>query len=148
VADVHDQNFSLAFRFHAGMCGILGIGSHLARWSAAEREEAAQLIALYKEIRPIVQLGDLYRLRPPQAHPFSAVQYVSKDRSEAVLFAFRTHLPPRAQLPPLYLRGLDPDARYEVEGIAGARSGMAWMHAGLSVELSDFESTLRRIRRV
>src|SRR5581483_2770999 len=105
-------------------------------------------IALYKEIRPIVQLGNLYRLRSPQAHPFSAVQYVSKDQSEAVLFAFRTHLPPPAQLPPLYLRGLDPDAAYEVEGVAGARSGRAWMHAGLQVELADFGSAVLRIRRV
>jgi alpha-galactosidase len=65
-----------------------------------------------------------------------------------VLFAFRTHLPPPAQLPPLYLRGLEPDARYEVEGIDGARSGSAWMHAGLSLELGDFGSTVRSIRRV
>lgn len=148
VADVPARHLSLAFRFHVGMCDILGIGGHLARWNADERAEAAKWIALYKDIRHIIQLGDLYRLRAPQAHPFSAVQYVTKDQSEAVLFAFRTHLPPRAQLPPLYLRGLDPDAHYEVEGVAGARSGVAWMRAGLPVELKDFESTVRRIRRV
>ena len=82
------------------------------------------------------------------SHPFSAVQYVSKNRSESVLFAFRTHMPPPARLAPLYLRGLDPDSRYEVEGIAGARSGSAWMHGGLELELEDFSSTVRRIRRV
>jgi hypothetical protein len=64
-----------------------------------------------------------------------------------VLFAFRTHMPEPAQLPPLYLRGLDPQALYEIEGFPGARSGLAWMHAGLSLHLSDFESTVRRIRR-
>jgi alpha-galactosidase len=148
VADVPAPHLSLAFRFHVGMCGILGIGNHLARWDAEECAEAAKWIALYKDIRHIIQLGDLYRLRSPQAHPFSAVHYVAKDRSEAVLFAFRTHMPPRAQLPPLYLRGLDPDARYEVEGAAGARSGAAWMHAGLCLDLGDFQSTVRRIRRV
>lgn len=147
VADVPAPHLSLAFRFHVGMCGILGIGSHLAHWSDAERAEAAQWIALYKELRPIIQFGDLYRLRAPQTHPFSAVQYVSKDRAEAVLFAFRTHLPPRADLPPLRLRGLDPAARYEVEGF-GVRSGLAWMRAGLHLDLGDFESSVRRIRRV
>jgi alpha-galactosidase len=76
------------------------------------------------------------------------MQYVSKDRAEGVLFAFRTHLPLPAHLPPLYLRGLDPDARYVVEGIEGARSGLAWMHAGLRLELDDFQSAIRRIRRV
>lgn len=148
VADVPAPHLSLAFRFHVGMCGILGIGCHLARLSDAEREEAARWIALYKEIRHVIQLGELYRLRPPQSHRFSAVQYVARDRSEAVLFAFRTHLPPRAELPPLYLRGLDPEARYEVEGLLGARSGRAWMEAGMRLALGDFESTVRRIRRV
>lgn len=148
VADAHGLPLSLAFRFHVGMCGILGIGSHLARWTAEERDEAAHWIRVYKELRPLIQGGDQHWLRTPQANPFSALLYVAKDRSEAVLFAFRTHLPPRYQLPPLRLRGLDPEARYEVEGVAGARSGKAWMHAGLTLELKDFESTVRRIRRV
>jgi alpha-galactosidase len=147
VTDAGDDYLSLEFRFHVSMCGSLGVGGHLLRWSEAERAEAARWIALYKEIRPIIQWGDLYRLRSPQAHAFSAVQYVSKDRSAGALFAFRTHLPVPADLPPLYLRGLDPESRYEVEGL-GARSGLGWMHAGLSVELRDFQSTVRRIRRV
>ncbi|NJN17555.1 MAG: alpha-galactosidase [Oscillochloris sp.] len=148
VTDMGPQHLSLAFRFHVGMCGALGIGGHLEHWDAARRAEAAEWIARYKTIRPLVQLGDCYRLRSPQQHAFSALQYVAKDRSEAVLFAFRTHIPAPAILPPIYLRGLDPDAPYEVEGIAGARSGRAWMHAGLSIALADFESTVRRIRRL
>lgn len=139
---------SLAFRFHVSMCGVLGIGNDLLRWTADERAEARRWIALYKEIRDIVQLGDQYRLRSPQAHPFSAVQYVAKDRSAGVLFAFRTHLPPPAILPRLRLRGLDSDALFEVEGVEGARSGAAWMHDGVHIELHDFESTVRRITRV
>jgi alpha-galactosidase len=148
VADTREPYLPLAFRFHVGMCGILGIGSHLTRWSEAERAEAAALIALYKQIRPVIQLGDQYRLRSAHEGPFAAVQYVSKDQSQGVLFAFRSHMPPRADLPRLFLRGLAPGARYEVEGCAGARSGAAWMHAGLDVELGNFQSTVRRIRRV
>jgi hypothetical protein len=64
-----------------------------------------------------------------------------------VLFAFRTHLPLPADLPPLTLRGLDPESRYEVEGV-GVRSGQAWMRAGLDVKLKDFQGIVRRIRRV
>ena len=148
VTDMGQEYLSLEFRFHVSMCGSLGIGGHLLHWSEAHRAEAAKWIALYKEIRPIVQFGDLYRLRSPQTHAFSAVQYVSQDRSEGVLFAFRTHLPIPTDLPPIYLRGLDPESRYEVEGLAGARSGMAWMRAGLGLEIKDFQSTVRRIRQV
>ncbi|MEN9938310.1 MAG: hypothetical protein RLZZ387_4889 [Chloroflexota bacterium] len=148
VTDVGSKHLPLSFRFHVSMCGVLGIGGHLLHWTPEERAEAAELVAQYKAIRHIVQGGELYRLRSPQAHPFSAVQYVTQDRSEGVLFAFRTHMPPPAQLPPLYLRGLEPESRYEVEGFVGARSGQAWMSAGLRVDLRDFQSTVRRIRRV
>lgn len=148
VTDAGQNYLSLAFRFHVSMCGSLGVGGHLLRWTEDERAEAAKWIALYKELRPIIQFGDQYRLRSPQAHAFSAVQYVSKDRSTGVLFAFRTHLPFPAVLPPLYLRGLEPEACYQVEGMEGTRSGLAWMRAGLEIELSDFSSTVRRIQRV
>ncbi len=145
VTDAGRERVPLAFRFHVAMCGSLGVGGNLLQWSDAERQLAAACIAAYKEIRPLVQWGDQYRL---QAGSFSAVQYVSKDRSEAALFVFRTWLPEPAQLPPLYLRGLAPEALYQVDGVAQPRSGAAWMQAGLHIELGNLDSTLRRIRRV
>jgi alpha-galactosidase len=147
VTDASRQLISLEFRFHASMCGVLGIGGHLLHWSEQERAEAKRLIAQYKEIRSTIQFGDLYRLRSPHQHPFSAVQYVSKDRSEAVLFAFRTYIPEPVELPRLYLRGLEPEARYSVSGIEGIRSGKAWMHAGVQVALNNFQSVLLRVRK-
>jgi alpha-galactosidase len=148
VTDMGADYLPLSFRFHVSMCGVLGVGGHLLRWDGARREEAGRWIARYKELRHIVQLGDLYRLRSPQAHPLSAVQYMSKDKAEGLLFVFRTHLPLNTLLPPIYLRGLDPAARYTIEGIEGVRSGQAWMRAGLSFELRDFESSMRHIQRV
>jgi alpha-galactosidase len=126
----------------------LGVGGHLLHWSEADRADAARLIALYKQIRSVVQFGDQYRLRSAQHEPFSAVSYVSKDRREGVLFAFRTHIPDPAILPPLYLRGLDPQALYTIEGFDVACSGTSWMNAGLTVQLRDFQSTVRKIKRV
>ena len=138
----------LEFRFHVSMMGVLGISSDLLKWTAAERELGAKLIAQYKEIRPLVQLGDQYRLLPAQGSTFTAVQYMSKDRQAGVFFAFRTHIPEPVSLAPLYLRGLEPAARYTVEGFPGVRSGQAWMSTGLQLELKDLQSTLRWIRRV
>ncbi len=145
VTDSSAPHISLEFRFHVSMAGSLGVGGHLLHWSPSDRAEAARLIALYKEIRAVVQLGDQYRLRPAQSSPFSAVQYVSKDRREGVLFAFRTHLPEPTILPPLTLRGLDPLALYRVEGFDAPRSGASWMNAGLTLQLKDFQSTVLKI---
>jgi alpha-galactosidase len=148
VTDAMAGRISLDFRFHASMCGSLGVGGHLLHWSEAEREQAAHWITLYKEIRSVIQLGDQYRLIAPQTSPYSAVQYMSKDRREGVLFVFRTHIPEPAQLPLIYLRGLDPTALYEIEDVPGDRSGLGWMQAGITIPLRDFQSTVRRIRRV
>lgn len=149
VTDINEHQLSLTFRFHVSMCGSLGVGGHLVRWSEADREEAARQIALYKEIRPIVQHGDQYRLQPAHHSAFTAVQYVAKDKSEAVVFAFRTHLTPPATLPRVFLRGLEPNARYSIEGFEQVRSGAAWMFDGVQIDLKDdFTSTVRRIQRV
>jgi alpha-galactosidase len=147
VTDLEQERLSLEFRFHVSMCGVLGVGGNLLHWSEDERVRAAGLIARYKEIRHLVQFGDLYRLRSPQEHAFSARQYMSKDRSEGVLFAFRTHMPEPITLPPLYLRGLDPEARYTIEGVESSRSGKAWMHTGLDLTLKNFESTILHMTR-
>lgn len=148
VTHMGDPLMPLPFRFHVSMMGTLGISANLLTWSPEELRLGAEMIALYKEIRPVVQLGDQYRLLPAQGHPFTATQYMSKDRAEGVLFAFRTHMPEPARIPPIYLRGLDPTADYVVDGFEGARSGLAWMNIGLTVNLKNGESTLRRIRRV
>lgn len=151
VTDADHEHVPLEFRFHVSMCGSLGVGGNLLVWSAAERELAADCIKLYKKIRPIIQHGDQYRLRSPQQGPFSAVQYMSKDRSEGVLFAFRVHIPDFARvvkLPPIYLHGLQPSSLYRVEGFDDARSGLAWMEAGLTLELGNMQSRVLRIQRV
>ncbi|MCA0458370.1 MAG: alpha-galactosidase [Chloroflexi bacterium] len=144
-----EPNLPVTFRMHVSMCGSLGIGANLTHWNADERAEAAKWIAVYKEIRPIVQLGNQYRLQSVQAGGgFSAVQYMSKDRGEGVLFAFRTHIPDPINPLSLRLRGLDPLSQYTVEGFEGSRSGAAWMQTDSLFTLKNFESTVRRIRQV
>lgn len=150
VTDVGRGTIPLEFRLHVSMCGSLGIGGDLHKWSVAERALAARWIAYYKRIRPIVQQGDLYRLHPLDGGIFTALQYMARDQSEGVLFAFRVYVAAYADfalLPTVYLRGLDPDTSYEIEGFDGIRSGAAWMYDGLRLTLGNFGSTVRRIWR-
>ncbi|MBN1535367.1 MAG: alpha-galactosidase [Anaerolineales bacterium] len=148
VTDAGKDILPLSFRFHASMCGVLGIGGNLMLWSPDDIAEAAKWIDTYKDIRHIIQLGDLYRLRCVSHDNCPAIQYVSKDQAESVLFAFRTYMPEPYRLSPIYLRGLIPEAMYNVEGCATPRTGAAWMHDGLQIDLNNFQSTLRLIKRV
>jgi alpha-galactosidase len=96
----------------------------------------------------VIQLGDQYRLISPQENMVSALQYVCKDKALAVLFVFRVLLPDKANLPLINLRGLDPQALYIVDGIEQPRSGLAWIEAGLTVELKNMQTKIIKITRI
>lgn len=153
----------LRFRFHAAMTGALGIGSALTDWSPAEMEEARTQVALYKEIRATVQQGRLYRLRSPRESELSALQYVHPDGSQGVLFCFLHS----SRFGPVHawvqLQGLEPEARYRVEGVpvepqrrgdpgpatTVVLSGAALMQRGLYLALrGDYQSLIIRLFRV
>ncbi len=146
VTDWDEGIVPLEFRFHVSMCGSLGLGANLLRWNQSERDLAANCLRLYKEIRPVIQWGHQYRLLSPQQNPYSAVQYLSADKSEGVVFLFRTHTPERFNPPQVYLRGLDANRLYTLEGFPEPRSGASWMYAGFSLELKNLQSRVLRLR--
>ena len=137
----------LTFRFHAAMCGVLGIGGDLAEWSAAELAEAAELISVYKQIRPLVQTGRQYRLGSPRTDETFGVAFVSGD--EVAVFAFAPRVRHSAVGQELRLRGLDPDARYEDVATGTTYGGNALLYRGFPLDLhGDYASRLIRLGRI
>lgn len=137
---------SLRFRFVSAMAGVLGVGGDLEEWTEEELAEARRWVDLYKEIRPVVQRGDLYRLRPPRGG-LSAVQYVLGDETVVLtwLQAQQYGEPVRA----LRLRGLDPAASYECLETGEVHRGAVLLHHGLSTGLrGDLDATVIRLRRI
>jgi len=147
---------SLEFRFHVAMAGVLGVGFDLTRWDAAQRQTAARQIALYQQIRPVVQNGAAYRLLSPLDGHRAALQYVSPDREESVVFLYQLWQPIEGSTESvrsadrLPLRGLSPEARYRVEpGDVGTFSGEELMRDGLHWSLrGPQQSAVVRIRRL
>jgi alpha-galactosidase len=143
------RSVPLRFRFHVAMSGVLGVGGDLPQWSEAELAEAAELIAQYKRIRPVVQHGAAYRLRPPDGDGLSALQYVSADGTESVAF-FWLPAPHFGRVPhPVALRGLDPAARYREEGSGTIHHGAVLLGHGLRPPLpaGDYASTIVHLVR-
>ncbi|MGW2717034.1 alpha-galactosidase [Streptomyces sp. NPDC001492] len=137
---------SLRFRFVSSMAGVLGVGGDLTRWTEEELAEAGEWVALYKGIRPLVQHGDLYRLRPPRGG-LSAVQYVRGD--EAVVLAWLQAQSHGEPVPALRLRGLDPTASYECPETGEIHSGAVLLHHGLRTGLrGDLDAAVFRLRRI
>ncbi|WP_371749190.1 alpha-galactosidase [Streptomyces sp. NBC_00280] len=137
---------SLRFRFVSAMAGVLGVGGDLTKWTEEELAEAGEWVGLYKEIRPVVQRGDLYRLRRP-AGGLSAVQYVLGDESVVLAWLQAQHY--GEPVPALRLRGLDPSATYECPETGEIHRGAVLLHRGLRTGLKgDLDAAVFRLRRI
>jgi alpha-galactosidase len=141
VTDVPNQQTGrvapLAFRFHVAMHGVLGVGGNIARWSTGELEEARQLIAQYKAIRPLVQFGRQYWLERPRAIGPCAVQYVAPSAEETVIFVYQVRGLRGAGVRRLQLHGLQAERRYRRDGDGAQSTGAAMMAAGIPAEVVD-----------
>ena len=123
------------------MCGTLGIGADISKLSDEEMELFSKEIARYKTWRHVVQYGDLYRLQLPSDSNVVEIEYVSKDKKEAVLFLFMHSRKYGEVIPRVKMRGLKEDARYLCSETGRACAGKTLMNLGVSVNLNgDFDS--------
>ncbi|WP_410635803.1 alpha-galactosidase [Amycolatopsis sp. cmx-4-83] len=142
------RSVPLRFRFHVAMAGVLGLGGDIAHWPDEDLALAREMIALYRDIRPVVQHGALHRLRPPVDDGLVALQYVLGDRS--VVFAYRQAAHFAEPDRPLRLGGLDSADRYLDPGSGTTHSGAVLLAHGLRLGLptGDFASAVVRLERI
>jgi alpha-galactosidase len=156
VPNMNGRSTPLKFRFLVAMQGALGVGANLNKWTAEDAKLATDMITLDKRIRGTVQNGDLYRLLSPRTSDVTANQYVSSDRKEAVLFAFRHSQQYKTDPPIINLQGLENKAVYRLESIDGKVadkreqfSGAYLMGHGLQLTLTgDYDSTAVLLHQV
>jgi len=148
---------SLAYRMLSSMEGALGIGTNINKWGPEDMATAKRLIAAYKQVRPTIAQGGLYRLiAPTDGSAFSATENVKDDKSQAVVFAFIHSTTEGHPYPVLKLKGLDPTADYALTAIEGkaakatpaVASGAWWMNHGLDLGpdfRGDFQAAAFRL---
>jgi alpha-galactosidase len=147
---IDGRTIPLAFRFLVAMTGSLGVGGNLNKWTDQDNTLASRMISLYKQIRPTVQTGKLYRLGSPVDSEFSATQYTSTDGSQTVVFALLHSQQFGRNMPRLHLQGLAEDARYTATTIddklqesSATLSGAYLMYHGIQLRLrGDYDGTV------
>lgn len=126
------------------MLGAWGLSLPLASLDDGGREELARQIAIYKDVRPILESGSAVLLgaqTPGPGQPWSgwdAVQFITRDAREVAVLAYSSF---DAGVPALVrLKGLSPDATYRVEtpeaGSLGFARGSDLMGIGLELQPS------------
>lgn len=115
---------SLKFRTDVAMSGRLGMEIQPKNMTEEEKTQCRQAIKDYKTIRPIVQMGNLYRLQSPypghaNVSPYSgrnlaSLMYVSDDQKQAAFFWWKLEMFQHEHLPKVKMAGLNPDKMYTV----------------------------------
>lgn len=112
------RTLPLKFRFDVAMSGRLGMEIQPKDMSEEDKKFAKRAIEAYKKIRPIVQLGDLYRLVSPYDNKgIASLMYISEDKSKATFFVYKTSHFINMIVPKVRMNGLDPDAYYKIKDL-------------------------------
>lgn len=123
---------SLETRGNVALSGNFGYELDLTRFTDEEKETVKEQVALYKEVRHLVQFGDFYRLLSPFEGNDTAWMFVSKDKSEAFVVYVSVLQEPNPKLNRFRLKGLDPSRDYRMKGTDSTYGGDELMYAGLA----------------
>ncbi|MFA6962275.1 MAG: alpha-galactosidase [Opitutaceae bacterium] len=124
--------------------GAFGYELDLGALSDADKSEVKRQTAFYKQVRPLLISGDLYRLKSPFESQQAAWMIAAADASEALVTHVTVLAEPNAPHAYLKLRGLDSRKNYRVsiDNTETVMGGDVLMHAGLPVPsaAADFVS--------
>ena len=103
----------LKFRCDVAMSGRLGIELQPKHMNDEERQQVMTCFKDYKELRQVVQTGNLYRLVSPyNKKGVSSIMFVDDARQQAAFFVYKTANYYNQPLPRIRLAGLDADRTY------------------------------------
>lgn len=140
----------LETRGNVAMAGNFGYELDLTKLTDEEKEIVKAQIEEYKQIRELVQFGDLYRIFNPFEGNESAWNIVSKDQEEMVSTYVKVLSLPGTPLRTIKFKGLNPEFKYmnlETEEVFG---GDELMNVGLTIPRvkQDFHSMKWKFKRV
>jgi alpha-galactosidase len=107
----HWGNRPMHFACSVAMSARFGMDLDLVKLSDSDKAVCAGAISAYKQIRDVTLLGDLYRLESPHDAARGALNYVSPDRTRAIVFVFQLKV---GEALPVHPQGLEPAKQYSV----------------------------------
>ena len=116
---VTNWNRKASVKFRTDVCSSckLGFDIDLKSLSKDEYSFLQQAVTNYHRLKNVILDGDQYRLISPYEKNHCALNYVSKDKKQAVLFAYDLHPRYREPQVAVKLKGLDAKKTYLVKEI-------------------------------
>jgi alpha-galactosidase len=140
----------LETRGNVSMSGNFGYELDLTKLTEAEKNDVKEQIAVYKQIRTLIQFGKLFRLLSPFDGNEAAWNFVSSDQTQAAVFYFKTLSLPSDYNCILKFKGLNPGFLYELFGTGKTFMGDELMNIGMTMPVmeGDFRSRLFMLKKV
>lgn len=127
---------SLAARGVTAMHGSFGYELDLSELTEEEKEQITMQIKTFKKYGSLIHDGDYYRLSNPFKENFAIWEYVSKDKSQALLHGMIYHTEANMLRYKVRLMGLLPEKSYRLKGTDNIYTGAALMKGGILLPAS------------
>lgn len=136
-------------RGHVALAGTFGYELDITRLSREDQEWIPRQVEMYHRYHDLVREGDYYRIASYRENrEFDCWAVISKDKKQALVTFVQVLGRANCHSRILRLQGLDPNARYRIEGTDQVFGGDTLLYAGLPVEnlWGDFRSVLIPLR--
>jgi len=140
---------SLKTRADTAYFGTFGYELDTTKINDTDLEEIKKQIKFAREIQPLVREGDLYRIKSPYETNYCSWEIVSKDKSEAVLFACKILSVAQSKNEKIKMKGLIPGALYKNMSNGKIYSGDMLMYKGIKINygFGDFSTQIIKFEK-
>ena len=121
----------MATRADIAHLGATGYELDTSHFSEKDRAMVYRQVEEYHEMEELILNGDLYRTENPMESNYFGFMVVSKDKTEAVLTAYRRMGSVNNEVKILKVAGLDADKIYYVSGLDLILKGSTLMNVGI-----------------
>jgi len=133
------------------MAGSFGYELDLNTLRSEEKESVKNQIKRFKEYQPLIHNGEYYRLSNPMKDEYAAWEFVSEDKSEALIHGMVFFTKPNFVRYLIKPRGLDENAEYVINNGSETYTGKALMSGGVLVpktsgDYSPIEMHITKVR--
>ncbi len=116
------------------MAGSFGYELDLGSLSDEEKGLVSQQIKSFKKYGPLIHNGKYYRLSNPMTENSALWEFVSEDKTEALIQGMIFRKIPNMKRIAVKAEGLSPDSFYKIEGSDELYTGKALMCGGILLE--------------
>ena len=132
----HQLNRPCALKFREHVCQPFNLGYELNLLQMPQEELALlhEQIETYKQLRPLVQFGDFYRILSPFAGSETAWMISAEEGKHILVWYYKPYAQPEESYLGFKIPHLEEQASYRLEGTDRIYQGSVLMHMGLTID--------------